>query len=724
MKYKTGLIALGVLAAATALMVFFVLPNIDKDKATEATQQAAQQDAPVAAGTSAAPAPEAGSAAGKTARTEAPAADGAAAGGSGTAAQGAPEGDAAAWQAPSFDVLRVEPDGSTVVAGRAEPNKTLQILNGETVVATTAVNPSGEFAAVFDQPLAVGDHELTLRILGEGGSAKTSEEVATVSIPKDKGGELLAMVSKPGAASRLITVPETASGSQAGANTNSEVGQGAAPSAAQPSAAGTAETAAVAPRAGAAASTGETAPAAAGTGPNVRISAVELEGDRMFVAGSTNPGALVRIYANDKLLGEMKADPDGRYVVDGVMPLAVGRHTIRADVMSADAATVELRASVPFDRPEGEQVAVVAQEPAAGNGAPSLGLIDNGTFDMLRAEANKAVGLLGSLYDGGRQPSAEELAAARSATEIALQSLAQYKAPPGSAGEPIAAKTGAVAADALAKLKALPKDAASVGQAVGEISAAVKDALTPATTGNAPLVAAAPAVDIAALETRALDLGRAFADLFAAGRNALPDEIGTARASLQQTLDEIVAYTAPTGTDAMRLAVVDQLKVWARGTAAALSGVPAGATGESYAGVVAALKAAPEALLSQAQVATAGSDPAAASGTSSGGGAPVASDAQPAGSGAQASAAQPQTVEQEPLQQSKNSVIIRRGDTLWQIARRVYGQGVRYTTIYLANEDQINNPDRIRPGQVFGVPNEAMPEAEAEEIHRKHVRGK
>ena len=75
------------------------------------------------------------------------------------------------------------------------------------------------------------------------------------------------------------------------------------------------------------------------------------------------------------------------------------------------------------------------------------------------------------------------------------------------------------------------------------------------------------------------------------------------------------------------------------------------------------------------------------------------------------------------LQQSKNSVIIRRGDTLWQIARRVYGQGVRYTTIYLANEGQINNPDRILPGQVFGVPDEAMPEAEAEQIHRKHVKG-
>jgi nucleoid-associated protein YgaU len=52
------------------------------------------------------------------------------------------------------------------------------------------------------------------------------------------------------------------------------------------------------------------------------------------------------------------------------------------------------------------------------------------------------------------------------------------------------------------------------------------------------------------------------------------------------------------------------------------------------------------------------------------------------------------------------SVIIRRGDTLWRISRRVYGQGMRYSAIYLANQNQIKDPDRIWPGQVFRVPEE------------------
>ena len=48
--------------------------------------------------------------------------------------------------------------------------------------------------------------------------------------------------------------------------------------------------------------------------------------------------------------------------------------------------------------------------------------------------------------------------------------------------------------------------------------------------------------------------------------------------------------------------------------------------------------------------------------------------------------------------------IIRRGDNLWTIARRVYGEGIKYTTIYQANTGQIRDPDRIYPGQVFNLP--------------------
>lgn len=54
---------------------------------------------------------------------------------------------------------------------------------------------------------------------------------------------------------------------------------------------------------------------------------------------------------------------------------------------------------------------------------------------------------------------------------------------------------------------------------------------------------------------------------------------------------------------------------------------------------------------------------------------------------------------------ASGKAIIRRGDNLWTIARRVYGEGIKYTTIYDANTGQIRDPDRIYPGQVFDLPN-------------------
>jgi nucleoid-associated protein YgaU len=49
-------------------------------------------------------------------------------------------------------------------------------------------------------------------------------------------------------------------------------------------------------------------------------------------------------------------------------------------------------------------------------------------------------------------------------------------------------------------------------------------------------------------------------------------------------------------------------------------------------------------------------------------------------------------------------VVIRPGHTLWHIARRTYGGGIKYTLIYRANQDKISDPDLIYPGQVFVLP--------------------
>ena len=66
-------------------------------------------------------------------------------------------------------------------------------------------------------------------------------------------------------------------------------------------------------------------------------------------------------------------------------------------------------------------------------------------------------------------------------------------------------------------------------------------------------------------------------------------------------------------------------------------------------------------------------------------------------------APKPVVVKAEMLRQ-KRSIVVRRGDTLWHIARRRYGRGIRYTAIYRNNRDQIRNPHLIYPGQEFRLP--------------------
>lgn len=50
------------------------------------------------------------------------------------------------------------------------------------------------------------------------------------------------------------------------------------------------------------------------------------------------------------------------------------------------------------------------------------------------------------------------------------------------------------------------------------------------------------------------------------------------------------------------------------------------------------------------------------------------------------------------------TVVVAPGNSLWRIARRLYGQGPAYTVIYRANKDRIRDPEKIYPGQVFQVP--------------------
>lgn len=47
---------------------------------------------------------------------------------------------------------------------------------------------------------------------------------------------------------------------------------------------------------------------------------------------------------------------------------------------------------------------------------------------------------------------------------------------------------------------------------------------------------------------------------------------------------------------------------------------------------------------------------------------------------------------------------VKKSDTLWGIAKKYYGNGAKYPTIYNANKGKIKNPNLIYVGQVFTIP--------------------
>ena len=51
-----------------------------------------------------------------------------------------------------------------------------------------------------------------------------------------------------------------------------------------------------------------------------------------------------------------------------------------------------------------------------------------------------------------------------------------------------------------------------------------------------------------------------------------------------------------------------------------------------------------------------------------------------------------------------NTYTVVKGDSLWNIAKKFYGNGGQYTKIFSANNPPIKNASLIYPGQVFTIP--------------------
>ncbi|MEM9584908.1 MAG: hypothetical protein AAGA08_17480 [Pseudomonadota bacterium] len=75
---------------------------------------------------------------------------------------------------PSFDVVRIDPQGSAVIAGSGEPGAEIRLMVNGAEIATATADRNGQFVALFDLPPSEDPRSLTAETDGAAGKSITS----------------------------------------------------------------------------------------------------------------------------------------------------------------------------------------------------------------------------------------------------------------------------------------------------------------------------------------------------------------------------------------------------------------------------------------------------------------------------------------------------------------------------------------------------------------------
>ena len=62
------------------------------------------------------------------------------------------------------------------------------------------------------------------------------------------------------------------------------------------------------------------------------------------------------------------------------------------------------------------------------------------------------------------------------------------------------------------------------------------------------------------------------------------------------------------------------------------------------------------------------------------------------------------SIERTDTEKKVNTYTVVSGDSLWKIAKRIYGDGSRWRDIFNANKDKITNSNVIKIGMVLNIP--------------------
>ena len=211
---------------------------------------------------------------------------------------------------PTFDIVRVEPSGDTVIAGRGAPKSHVVLSQGPRVLAETDSDAQGEFVLI-PPAFRPGDHLLNLRI---GSGAQEALASLTISVPGKASEPALATVSEADQPTRVLTRDDAKAQLPPG---------------------------------------------------SVAVRTVEAgEEGAFFASGVGPPGATVRLYLNDAFVADVRTAADGSWTLRVERGMSPGHYEVRADLVE-EGGKVTARAQTPFDYPRQESgKAAPTEEPA------------------------------------------------------------------------------------------------------------------------------------------------------------------------------------------------------------------------------------------------------------------------------------------------------------------------------------------------------------------------
>ncbi|MVS97669.1 LysM peptidoglycan-binding domain-containing protein [Devosia marina] len=592
--------------------------------------------------------------------------------------------------AATFGLLRAEPDGSVVIAGSGTPGSRVEVFANGELLGTVEVGSSGDWVFVPDTPLPPGGLEITL---GEEGKPGTAEDSFIVVIDEDKTSQPLVVASTPGEASEVLQ----------GLTDPAQIAQ--APVPAQKPATTEAPISAAAPE-------------TAGAGEPADVAEPAVESETAVAAPVEQADVSQPSTATESVPAVPAPESDAdRSVDEPAMDVAALPEPAEPDASSAAEPPPATRESLPTQEAPATQAAAVAAdaaEPAAATDStePAEPVVEPPVESEVATE---------DTVDAAETP------VAATDEPVVDQTPAE---------EPAPVQTAVVVPPTIDAIE-LENDRtffAGAGPDGGIIRLYVDDSFVADTTveGGRWLVEAGPVLDSPSQRVRVDLLQPGSADVIARAEVDFvvdvpgadtPIDVAQAPApeSEPASAPETTAppVPAPAADAPVEPAVVaPDVPAIEADVAVPEEGTPQPA--ETPEPVVAE----PEQPSEAPDVQVAAGDqtkPVSAQPTTT----PTAADA-PASEELQQALAEPvesavETVSDEPTVPTMVAVslgdpdaqrfasgkaIIRRGDNLWTIARRVYGEGLKYTTIYQANTGQIRDPDRIYPGQVFDLPEE------------------